>query len=215
MSSNIVLNVDVREGTGKGAARAARREDLVPGVLYGGDQDPVSINLRGNEIRKALLTGQFISHMMELEHEGKRQKVIARDIQFHPVSDAPMHIDLFRVNEKTRIDVEVTVHFINEEKSPGLKRGGVLNVVRHVVELNCPAGAIPEAIEADLSGLDIGDSIHISAIPLPKGVKSTITDRDFTVATLQGSRAVLTPETEEDDETPAEPEVINQKSEDE
>jgi len=215
MSSNIVLNVDVREGTGKGAARAARREDLVPGVLYGGDQDPVSINLRGNEVRKALLTGQFISHMMELEHEGKRQKVIARDIQFHPVSDAPMHIDLFRVNEKTRIDVEVTVHFINEEKSPGLKRGGVLNVVRHVVELNCPAGAIPEAIEADLSGLDIGDSIHISAIPLPKGVKSTITDRDFTVATLQGSRAVLTPETDEDDETPAEPEVINQKSDDE
>ncbi|MBO6765913.1 50S ribosomal protein L25/general stress protein Ctc [Maricaulis sp.] len=215
MSSNIVLNVDVREGTGKGAARAARREDLVPGVLYGGDQDPVSINLRGNEIRKALLTGQFISHMMELEHEGKRQKVIARDIQFHPVSDAPMHIDLFRVNEKTRIDVEVTVHFINEEKCPGLKRGGVLNVVRHVVELNCPAGAIPEAIEADLSGLDIGDSIHISAIPLPKGVKSTITDRDFTVATLQGSRAVLTPETEEGDETPAEPEVINQKSDDE
>ena len=215
MSSNIVLNVDVREGTGKGAARAARREDLVPGVLYGGDQDPVSINLRGNEIRKALLTGQFISHMMELEHEGKRQKVIARDIQFHPVSDAPMHVDLFRVTEKTRIDVEVTVHFINEEKCPGLKRGGVLNVVRHVVELNCPAGAIPESIEADLSGLDIGDSIHISAIPLPKGVTSTITDRDFTVATLQGSRAVLTPEAEDEDATPAEPEVINQKSDDE
>ena len=214
MSSNIVLNVDVREGTGKGAARAARREDLVPGVLYGGDQDPVSINLRGNEIRKALLTGQFISHMMELEHEGKRQKVIARDIQFHPVSDAPMHVDLFRVTEKTRIDVEVTVHFINEEKCPGLKRGGVLNVVRHVVELNCPAGAIPESIEADLSGRDIGDSIHISAIPLPKGVTSTITDRDFTVATLQGSRAVLTPEAEDEDATPAEPEVINQKSDD-
>ncbi len=99
-----------------------------------------------------------------------------------------MHIDLFRVTEKTRIDVEVTVHFINEEKCPGLKRGGVLNVVRHVVELNCPAGAIPESIEADLSGLDIGDSIHISAIPLPKGVTSTITDRDFTVATLQFAR---------------------------
>ena len=214
MAKEITLTVEVREGTGKGAARAARREDLVPGVLYGGDQDPVSINLRGNEIRKALLTGQFISHMMELEHEGKRQKVIARDIQFHPVSDAPMHVDLFRVTEKTRIDVEVTVHFINEEKCPGLKRGGVLNVVRHVVELNCPAGAIPESIEADLSGLDIGDSIHISAIPLPKGVTSTITDRDFTVATLQGSRAVLTPEAEDEDATPAEPEVINQKSDD-
>lgn len=212
MSSNIVLNVDVREGTGKGAARAARREDLVPGILYGGDQEPVSINLRGNEIRKALLTGQFISHMMELEHEGKRQKVIARDIQFHPVSDAPMHVDLFRVNEKTRIDVEVAVNFINEEASPGLKRGGVLNIVRHVVELNCPAGAIPESIEADLTGLEIGDSIHISAIPLPKGVESTISDRDFTVATLQGSRAVLEPETEEDaPEEMEEPEVINQK----
>ena len=212
MSSNIVLNVDVREGTGKGAARAARREDMVPGILYGGDQDPVSINLRGNQIRKALLTGKFISHMMELEHDGKRQKVIARDIQFHLVSDAPMHVDLFRVNEKTRIDVEVTVNFINEEASPGLKRGGVLNVVRHVVELNCPAGAIPESIEADLTGLDIGDSIHISAIPLPKGVESTITDRDFTVATLQGSRAVLEPETEEEGtEEMEEPEVINQK----
>ena len=212
MSSNIVLNVDVREETGKGAARAARREDLVPGVLYGGGQDPVSISLRGNEVRKALLTGQFISHMMELSHDGKNQKVIARDIQFHPVSDAPLHVDLYRVNEKTKIDVEVTVHFINEEKCPGLKRGGVLNIVRHSVELNCPAGAIPEAIEADLSGLEIGDSIHISAVALPKGVTTTITDRDFTIATLQGSRAVLT-EAEDEGEVaePEEPEVINQK----
>lgn len=214
MSSNIVLTVDVREGTGKGAARAARREDLVPGVLYGGKQGPVSINLRGNEIRKALLTGQFISNMMELEHDGKRQQVIARDIQFHPVSDAPLHVDLFRVDEKTKIDVEVAVHFINEEKSPGMKRGGVLNIVRHTVELNCPAGAIPDALEADLSGLDIGDTIHMSSIALPKGVVPTISDRDFTVATLQGSRAVLTPESEEEEETP-ETEVINQKSEDE
>ncbi|MHA6289340.1 50S ribosomal protein L25/general stress protein Ctc [Maricaulis sp. CAU 1757] len=212
MSSNIVLNVDVREGTGKGAARAARREDKVPGILYGGSQDPVSINLRGNEVRKALLTGKFVSHMMELSHDGKNQKVIARDIQFHPVSDQPMHVDLYRVDEKTKIDVEVPVHFINEEKCPGLKRGGVLNIVRHSVELLCPAGAIPESIEADLSGLEIGDSIHISAIELPKGVTSTITDRDFTVATLQGSRAVLTPETDEGEpEAPEEPEVINQK----
>ena len=214
MSSNIVLTVDVREGTGKGAARAARREDLVPGVLYGGKLGPVSINLRGNEVRKALLTGKFVSHMMELNHEGKHQKVIARDIQFHPVSDAPMHIDLFRVDEDTKIDVEVTVHFVNEEKSPGMQRGGVLNIVRHTVELNCPAGAIPEAIEADLTGLDIGDSIHISAIALPKGVTPTIADRDFTIATLQGSRAVLTPESDEVEEAP-ETEVIKQKSEDE
>ena len=209
MSSNIVLNVDVREGTGKGAARAARREDLVPGVLYGGKLGPVAINLRGNQIRKALLTGQFISHMMELEHDGKRQKVIARDIQFHPVSDAPMHVDLFRVDENTKIDVEVTVHFTNEEKCPGLKRGGVLNVVRHTVELVCPAGSIPESVEADLSGLDIGDSIHISSVKLPDGVEPSITDRDFTIATLQGSRAVLTEVA--DDEEPAEPEAIKQK----
>ena len=216
MSSNIVLNVDVREGTGKGAARAARREDLVPGVLYGGALGPVAINLRGNQIRKALLTGKFIAHMMELEHDGKRQKVIARDIQFHPVSDAPMHIDLFRVDENTKIDVEVSVHFSNEEKSPGLKRGGVLNIVRHTVELVCPAGAIPESVEADLTGMDIGDSLHISAVKLPKGVKPTITDRDFTIATLQGSRAVLTPEVEEGEETEAEePEAIKQKGDEE
>ena len=151
--------------------------------------------------------------MMELEHDGKRQQVIARDIQFHPVSDAPLHVDLFRVDEDTKINVEVTVHFINEEKSPGMKRGGVLNIVRHTVELLCPAGSIPEALEADLSGLDIGDTIHMSSISLPKGVTPTITDRDFTVATLQGSRAVLTPEADED-ETP-ETEVINQKSDDE
>ncbi len=214
--SNIVLNVDVREDTGKGAARAARREDMVPGVLYGGNLGPVAINLRGNEVRKALLTGQFISNMMELKHDGKSQKVIARDIQFHPVSDQAMHVDLFRVDEKTKIDVEVPVNFVNEEASPGMKRGGVLNVVRHTVELLCPAGSIPDALEADLTGLDIGDSIHISAIPLPKGVEPTITDRDFTVATLQGSRAVLTPESEEEEgaeETPEEPELIKQKDE--
>jgi large subunit ribosomal protein L25 len=195
--SNIVLTVDVREGIGKGAARAARREDLVPGVLYGGKLGPVSINLRGNEVRKALLTGNFLSNMMELDHEGKRQSVIARDIQFHPVSDKVMHVDLFRVDEDSKINVEIPVRFINEGASPGMKRGGVLNIVRHDVELLVPAGKIPDFIEADLTGLDIGDSVHISAIKLPEGATPTITDRDFTVATLQGSRAVLTAAEEE------------------
>ena len=192
MSSNIVLTVEVREGTGKGLARAVRREDRIPGILYGGKLEPVSIILRGNEVRKALNTGQFISNMMELEHEGARQKVIARDVQFHPISDAPMHVDLYRVENDTIISVEVTVNFTNEDDSPGMKRGGVLNIVRHTVELDCPAGSIPESVEADLTGRDIGDSIHISAIKLPEGVTATIKDRDFTVATLQGSRAVLT-----------------------
>lgn len=212
MSSNIVLTVDVREGTGTGAARAARREDLVPGVLYGGKLDPVAINLRGNEVRKALLTGNFISSMMELDHEGKRQQVIARDVQFHPISDQVMHVDLFRVDEDTKINVEVAVRFVNENDSPGMKRGGVLNVVRHSVELVVPAGNIPDAIEADLTGLDIGDSVHISAIKLPEGAKPAIADRDFTVATLQGSRAVLKADEEEGAEVAAdEVEATEQK----
>mgnify|MGYP003574013430 FL=1 len=191
MSSNIVLTVDVREGTGKGAARAARREDLVPGVVYGGKLGPVAVNLRGNEIRKALLSGNFLSHILELNHEGKNQKVIARDIQFHPVSDKAMHVDLYRVEAGTKIRVNVPVHFTNEEACPALKRGGVLNIVRHDLELLCPASAIPESITVDLTGLEIGDSIHMSAVTLPANVKPTIT-RDFTIATLQGSRAVLT-----------------------
>lgn len=216
MSSNIVLTVDVREGTGTGAARAARREDLVPGVLYGGKLDPVAINLRGNEVRKALLTGNFISSMMELDHEGKRQQVIARDVQFHPVSDQVMHVDLFRVDEDTKINVEVAVRFVNENDSPGMKRGGVLNVVRHSVELVVPAGNIPDAIEADLTGLDIGDSVHISAIKLPEGAKPAIADRDFTVATLQGSRAVLTADEEEGADVAAdEVEATEQKGDEE
>jgi large subunit ribosomal protein L25 len=191
MSSNIVLTVEVRENTGKGGARAARREDLVPGVVYGGKEGAVAVTLRGNEVRKALNTGNFIANLLELDHQGKRQTVITKDVQFHPVTDAAQHVDLFRVTEKTRIDVAVAVRFTNEEASPGMKRGGVLNIVRHEVELNCPAGNIPSEVEADLTGLDIGDSIHISAITLPAGAKSTITDRDFTIATMQGSRAVL------------------------
>ena len=214
MSSNIVLTVDVREGTGKGAARAARREDLVPGVVYGGKLGPVAVNLRGNEIRKALLSGNFLSHILELNHEGKNQKVIARDIQFHPVSDKAMHVDLYRVEAGTKIRVNVPVHFTNEEACPALKRGGVLNIVRHDLELLCPASAIPESITVDLTGLEIGDSIHMSAVTLPANVKPTIT-RDFTIATLQGSRAVLTDAEEETDETPEEPEAIRQKGDEE
>jgi large subunit ribosomal protein L25 len=213
MSTNIVLNVDVREKIGKGGARAARRAGLVPGVIYGGDLGPVAINLRSNEVRKALNTGNFISTMMELDHDGKRQQVMARDVQFHPVSDAAMHVDLYRVDENTKINVGVSVRFINEDDSPGMTRGGVLNIVRHEIEITCPAGNIPEYLEADLTGLDIGDSIHISAITLPDGAVSTIKDRDFTIVTLQGSRAILTEvedeealDVEEGEETEAEAE---------
>ena len=187
--SDIVVSVDVRERTGTGGARAARREGRVPGVLYGGTRAPVAISVKANELRKAINTGKLIAQMVDLEHKGERQPVIARDIQFHPVTDEPVHIDFYRVEENSVITLNVPVHFINDEQSPGLKRGGVLNVVRHDVEVRCKAGNIPSEITVDLTGYEIGDSIHISAVTLPDGVKPVISDRDFTLATVQGSRA--------------------------
>lgn len=189
MTDQIIFNVDVRERTGKGGAREARREGLVPGVLYGGGQDPVAINLKKNEVVKAINTGQFLSSTATLIHKGEKQLVIPQDIQLHPVSDQPMHVDLYRVDEKQKIKVEVTVHFTGEGVSPGIKRGGSLNVVRHAVELLVPAGNIPDSLEADVSTLDIGDNIKISDISLPGDAEPTITDRDFTIATLVGRTA--------------------------
>ncbi len=196
--SDIVLPVDVRENTGTGAARAVRREGKVPGTLYGGKLGPVAIAVRDNVLRKAINTGKFLSHMVTLEHDGKKQSVIPKDVQFDPVSDVPLHIDLFRVDADSIIDVEVSVVFLGEEKSPGLKRGGALNVVRHSVELSCPAGSIPESIEIDISAMEIGDPVHISEVTLPDGITPTI-DRDFTIATLMGARVEIEPEEEEDD----------------
>jgi large subunit ribosomal protein L25 len=195
--SDIVLPVDVRDASGTGAARATRREGFVPGTLYGGKLGPVSIAIRENVLRKAIHSGKFLSNMVTLEHDGEKQTVIPKDVQFDPVTDFPLHVDLFRVDEDSVIDVEVSVHFLNEEKAPGLKRGGALNVVRHTVELSCPAGSIPESIEVDLSGLEIGDSVHISDITLPEGIKPTIDDRDFTIATIAGARVELEPEDED------------------
>ncbi|MEE2566131.1 50S ribosomal protein L25/general stress protein Ctc [Hyphobacterium marinum] len=200
--SDIVLSVDVRENTGTGPARAARRDGFVPGVLYGGKLGAVAIAVSEKDLNKAINTGKFLSHMVTLKHKGDKQSVIPKDVQFDPISDKPLHVDLFRVDEDTVIDVEVTVHFINEEKAPGLKRGGVLNVVRHTVELSCPAGSIPEEIVVDLDGYEIGDAVHISSITLPEGVTPTITDRDFTIATVQGARVMV--EEEEGDEDEAE-----------
>jgi len=192
----VVLEVAVREDTGTGNAREARRNGMVPGVVYGGDEDAVSVSVKMNEVLKALNSGDFLGSMVELSHEGKKQKVFTKDVQFHPVTDFPQHVDFYRVTNKTLIDVEVTVNFIGEEESPGLKEGGTLNVVRYSIEVTCPAGDIPDSIEADVSKLDIGDAIHISDITLPKGAKPTITDRDFTIATVIASRAVI----EEDEE---------------
>lgn len=184
--ADLVLSVERRERVGTGGARATRRSELVPGILYGGPRGAVPIELKRKELIKALRSGKFVSHLIEIDHRGERQPVIPRAIQYHPVTDQPIHIDLYRVEENSRITVAVPVHFINHETSPGLKRGGVLNIVRHTIELVCPAGRIPEEVVIDLAGLDIGTVIHISSVQLPPDVKPAIRDRDFTLATLVG-----------------------------
>lgn len=194
---SVVLDVTVREGTGTGVAREARRNGLVPGVIYGGDEASVPVAVKMNEVLKAINSGDFLGSMIELSHDGKTQKVFTKDVQFHPVTDFPQHVDFYRVTNKTLIEVEVTVNFIGEDQSPGLKSGGTLNVVRYSIEVKCPAGDIPDQFDADVSKLEIGDTLNISDITLPKGVKPTITDRDFTIATIQASRAAV----EEDEET--------------
>ena len=201
---SVVLDVVVREETGTGNAREARRNGVVPGVIYGGDKDAVSVGIKYNEVLKAINSGQFLSNMVELNHDGKTQKAITKDVQFHPVTDAPMHVDFYRVTEKTIIDVNVPAVFVGEDTSPGMKRGGALNVVRYNIEVKCPAGAIPDSIEVDISALEIGDAIHLSEVNLPANVTPGITDRDVTIATIVPSR---TSKTEDEDGEAAEGEA--------
>lgn len=197
MSNVVELKATARERVGKGAARATRRAGLIPAVIYGDKQAPSAIAVERRELDKLLKTGNFLTTLFSVEVGGEKTRVIPRDVQFDPVRDFPVHIDFLRLGEHTRLDVAVAVHFINEEESPGIKRGGVLNIVRHEVELSCLADQIPEELVADLTGLDIGDSIHISAISLPEGVTPTITDRDFTVATIAAPAALKSEEEEE------------------
>jgi large subunit ribosomal protein L25 len=198
--AEIVLNVELRERTGTGGARAARREGKVPGVLYGGPRGPVAIAVEQNAFKKALYTGKLLGHLVKLKYGSETQPVIAKDVQFHPVSDAPVHFDLYRVDEHQLIRIAVPVHFKNQEASPGIKRGGALNVVRHDVELWAPADQIPEELVVDLTGLEIGDAVRMSAIQLPAGVEAAITDRDFVIATIAGRAA----EAAEEEAAPAE-----------
>ena len=186
--ADIVLNVEVRDRTGTGGARAARRAGLVPGILYGGEKDPVAIAVKQNEFRKALYTGKLLGHLVTLKYGDETQPVIAKAIDMHPVSDEPWHFDLYRVDAHQTIKIAVAVHFKNHEASPGLKRGGTLNVVRHEVELNVSADHIPEELVIDLTGLDIGDTIRISALPIPEGATPAM-DRDAVIATIAGSSA--------------------------
>lgn len=195
--ADIVLNVEVRERVGTGAARAARMQGKVPGVLYGGPRGPVPLAVDANAFGKALYTGKLLGHLVTLRYGEESQQVIAKDVQFHPVSDRPIHFDLFRVDEHQLIRIAVPVHFRNQEASPGLKRGGALNIARHEVELWAPADHIPEELIVDLAGLDIGDAVRISDLKLPEGVEPAISGRDFVIATVGGSSAQASEEAAE------------------
>lgn len=196
-----VFDCEARKRTGTGGARAVRRDGWVPGVLYGGG-DPVAIKLRFNQINNAYQAGRMGGRLANIDVAGEEgvQPVIARDVQVDPVKGMPVHVDMLRVDEKTRIDVEIPVRFINEEESPGLKRGGVLNVVRHAIEVYAPATAIPEVFEIDVAELDIGDAVHVSTIALPDRVELVTTDRDYTVATIAAPSALRSAEDEASDD---------------
>jgi large subunit ribosomal protein L25 len=184
MSDLLTLSAEPRERAGKGASRALRREGRVPAVIYGDNKEPISIHVEAKALYKLLMTGHFFNSIVELTVNGEVVRTLPKDVAFDPVSDRPIHADFLRLNKNSTVDVEVPVHFINEDASPGLKRGGVLNIVRHKLELICEADKIPEEIAIDVTGYEIGDSIHISALTLPEGSKSAITDRDFTIATI-------------------------------
>jgi large subunit ribosomal protein L25 len=178
------LKAEARERVGKGSARDVRRNGKVPAVIYGGKQPPVAIALSYKDVYMKIHGGGFLTTVATIDVNGEKIQVLPKDFQLDPVRDFPMHVDFLRIDRDSVVTVEVPVHFANEEMSPGIKRGGVLNIVRHEVEFVCPANAIPEFITVDLTGVDLGDSIHISSVKLPDGVKPTIADRDFTIATI-------------------------------
>jgi large subunit ribosomal protein L25 len=189
MGTAYELTATVREKVGKGAARATRRQGQIPAVIYGGDQPALPIALSYWEVDQKVQGGGFFTTLATIDVAGEKIRVIPRDSQFDPVSDRPLHVDFLRVPEGARLTLDVPVHFVNESAAPGIRRGGVLNIVRHTVNVSCPADAIPEFLSCDLTGLDINDSVHISAMALPEGVHPTI-ERDFTVATIAAPAGV-------------------------
>jgi large subunit ribosomal protein L25 len=184
------LTVKSRAATGTGAARATRREGFIPGVIYGSGKAPINVAVEPISLNKGLNTAGFYASLLELDVDGQKEKVLPKVVQFHPVSDAPLHIDFLRVDASTRITVSVPVKLLNQDKCRGLKIGGVLNVVRHNVEVNCPATNIPHGFEIDIANAKIGEAIKSNSITLPQGVKFVIADRDFTIATIAAPRGV-------------------------
>ncbi|MGL4543366.1 MAG: 50S ribosomal protein L25/general stress protein Ctc [Polymorphobacter sp.] len=202
MSETLKLSAEMRERAGKGASRAVRLTGRVPAVIYGNKLAPVTIHVEEKALLKQLHTGHFMNSVVELELGGATERTLPRDVQFHPVTDRPIHVDFLRLAANAVIDVMVPVHFIDEDKSAGMKKGGVLNIVRHEVELTCPADAIPDQINISLAGRDVGDSIHISSVTLPAGTKPVI-DRDFTIATLVAPSALRSETAEAAADAPA------------
>jgi large subunit ribosomal protein L25 len=201
MSEQLTLPAETRDRAGKGASRAMRRDGRVPAVIYGAKEEPLSIHVEEKALVKMLSTGHFMNSVIMLDIGGKANRTLPKDVQFHPVTDRPMHVDFLRISEHSKVHVNVPVRFINDEEAPGIKRGGVLNVVRHELELVCDASQMPDDIVIDLAGYDIGDSVHISNVSLPEGSLSAIEDRDFTIATIVAPSGL---KSEADQDAPAE-----------
>jgi len=194
MSDALTLSAETRERAGKGASRAVRREGRVPAVIYGNKQEPISIHVEEKALVKAMSTGHFMNSVVLIDVSGKQTRTLPKDVQFHPVTDRPLHVDFLRIGEHSTVHVNVPVVFTDEEAAPGIKRGGVLNVVKHEIELVVDAAHIPDQIEISLAGLEVGDAVHISSIALPKGATPAITDRDFTIATVVAPSALKSQE---------------------
>ena len=196
MSDALTLPAEARERAGKGASRALRREGRVPAVIYGGKEEPTMIHVEQKELVRQLMTGHFMNSIVQIELGGEKIRTLPKDVALHPVTDRPTHVDFFRLSKDAKVEVSIPVVFTNENASPGLKKGGVLNVVRHEIDLVCEADKIPGEIEISVEGKEVGDSIHISEVSLPAGSESAITDRDYTIATLVAPSALKKSEDE-------------------
>lgn len=194
MSDTLTLSAEARDRAGKGASRALRREGRVPAVIYGNNEEPQLVHVEEKILNKLLGTGFFLNSVVMLEVGGKTIRTLPKDVAFHPVTERPLHADFLRVSAHSKVNVNVPVRFINEELAPGLKRGGVLNVVRHELEMICDAASIPDEIIVDMTGFDVGEAVHFSQVTLPKGTESVITDRDFTIATIVAPSALKSSE---------------------
>ena len=203
MSDTLTLPAEARERAGKGASRALRRSGRVPAVVYGGNEQPLTVHVEEKELIRQLGTGHFFNSIVEVEIGGQKVRTLPKDVAFHPVNDRPLHADFLRVSADAKVHVNVPVVFSNEELSPGLKRGGVLNIVRHDLDLVCSPDSIPDNVVIDVTGLDVGASIHISNVTLPAGAESGITDRDFTIATIVAPSGMRSEEGDTSQTTPA------------